>query len=51
MKEFFTEHSVTEMGLIIVVGAIGIIAACYQEWATATAVMTGAYAILKGRKQ
>ena len=50
MKEFFTEHSVTEMGLVIVVGAVAIIAACYQEWSTATAISTGAFAILKGRR-
>jgi len=50
MKEFFTEHSVTEMGLIVVIGAIGIIAACYQQWATAGAIATGSFAILKGRQ-
>jgi uncharacterized 2Fe-2S/4Fe-4S cluster protein (DUF4445 family) len=50
MKEFFTEHSITEMGLVIIVGTVAIIAACYQEWATAGSVATGAFAIMKGRR-
>jgi hypothetical protein len=50
MKEFFTEHSVTEMGLVLVVGVMGIIAACHNEWATAASIATGAFAIMKGRR-
>ena len=50
MKEFFLEHSVTEMGLVLVVGAIGVIAASYQEWGTAGIIVGGAFGIMKGRR-
>lgn len=48
---FWEHHSITETGLVIVVGAVAIIAACYQEWTTAAAIVTGAFAILRGRKE
>ncbi len=49
--EFLEKHSITEIGLTIIVGAVAIIAACYQEWNIAGAIATGAFAILRGRKE
>ena len=49
MKDFFVQHSLTELLLCLVVGAVAVIAACQQEWATAGALATGAFAIMKGR--
>ena len=49
MNNFFEQHSLTELILCVVVGAVAVIAACQQEWATAGAITTGAFAILKGR--
>ena len=49
MNDFFVEHSLTELLLCLIVGAVAVIAACQQEWATAGAIATGAFAIMKGR--
>jgi len=49
MKNFFIDHSLTELFLCLMVSIVAIIAACQEEWATAGAISTGAFAILKGR--